>query len=109
MPHVVGLQGHTGRVGAGALQYLLKAHMADEIKLIIVHRPGSDVSMIPAGVEKRELDLANASEEEIKAAVSGLQVYTCVLVFLKHTHTVACLSGQLSAALCSVQPTGQQC
>lgn len=74
--HTVGLLGHTGRIGAYALKHLLKAHQEGTIKLIVLHRPSSDVSAnrVPQDVERRVLDLKKGSEGEIKEAVKGLQV-----------------------------------
>ena len=74
-PHTVALQGHNGRTGSAALKALSAAHGAGKIKLVVVHRPGSDVSTIPPGVEARQVDLGQPNAEEIKRAIEGVNVY----------------------------------
>ena len=73
-PHVVGLQGHTGRIGSAVLKAIIEHHNAGKVVLVILHRPGSDLSSVPNGVETREIDLSRPDESKIKAAVKGLNV-----------------------------------
>ena len=78
MPHVVALQGHTGLTGTAAFKALLVQHDAGRLTLVVIHRPGSDTSMVPSTVETRELDLSKPDEAKIRAAVKGLSVYMWV-------------------------------
>lgn len=74
-PHVVGLQGHTGHVGNAALKALITGHDSGKFKLVVLHRPGSDLSKVPKQVETRVLNLDDPDPVKIKAAVEGLNVY----------------------------------
>ncbi|GFZ49149.1 hypothetical protein JCM24511_06899 [Saitozyma sp. JCM 24511] len=67
----VGLIGHNGRVGSAVLTALLKRN---DLRVVVLHRPESDVTSIPAGMEKRVLDLEKGSPGEIEKAIEGLQV-----------------------------------
>ncbi|ORY34816.1 hypothetical protein BCR39DRAFT_514939 [Naematelia encephala] len=80
-PHTVALQGHTGRIGGAAYQALLPGHAAGKFKLVIVHRPGSDVSKLPKDVEAREIDFENADEATITKAVQGINFYVSAVGF----------------------------
>jgi len=74
MPITVGLLGHTGRVGSEILKNLIKYNQAGLIKPIVLHRPSSDISKIPSGIETRVLDLANDEPAQHLAAVEGINV-----------------------------------
>ncbi|KAK6902861.1 hypothetical protein I203_108121 [Kwoniella mangroviensis CBS 8507] len=71
---VIGFLGYTGLVGSHILPHLLEYHKQGQIKLIILHRKGSDTSKIPDDVEKRSIDLSEGGKEINKKAVEGLQV-----------------------------------
>ena len=73
--HTVALMGHTGRTGRPALNHLAEAHAAGKIKLIVVHRPSSDTSIVPPGIETRVIDLDKNDEGEIAAAVRGVEIF----------------------------------
>ena len=73
-PHVVGLLGHTGRTGSVALKVINQGHISGKLVLVILHRPGSDLSTVPVGIETREVDLSKPDQGQIKAAVEGLNV-----------------------------------
>lgn len=73
-PHTVGLLAHTGRTGSAALRVLLEAHRLGKINLVVLFRPGSNLSTIDKDVETRELDLSAPDTDKIKAAVKGLNV-----------------------------------
>ncbi|KAL1406660.1 hypothetical protein Q8F55_008366 [Vanrija albida] len=70
----VALLGATGTLGANLLTALAAAHAAGNLRLVVLHRASSDVSAVPAGVEKRVLDPGSASEGEIHSALSGVEV-----------------------------------
>ncbi len=74
-PHTVALQPHTGRIGSAAFKELLKAHNEGKIVLVVIHRPGSDLSTVPAGVEAREVNLAEPDEAKIKESLKGINIY----------------------------------
>jgi dihydrodipicolinate reductase len=67
----VGLVGHNGRLGSSVLTALLKHK---DLRVVVLHRPSSDLGTIPTGTEKRVLDLEKGSPEEIEKAIEGLQV-----------------------------------
>ncbi|ORY24567.1 hypothetical protein BCR39DRAFT_546505 [Naematelia encephala] len=71
----VALLSHTGYVGSNLLRAFLPAHTDGKIKLVVIHRPSSNVATIPEGIERRILDLDRSSEAEIKAAVDGIEVF----------------------------------
>ncbi|WRT67071.1 uncharacterized protein IL334_004037 [Kwoniella shivajii] len=73
-PIVVGFVGSAGTVGKSTLPYLLEQDKAGKIKLVILHREGSDLSKIPQEVEKRVVQLDENGSEQNKAAVEGLEV-----------------------------------
>ncbi|WWC90937.1 uncharacterized protein L201_005875 [Kwoniella dendrophila CBS 6074] len=74
MVHTVGFYGHSGRTGVVVTPRLLKARDEGKINLVVLHRPSSDISKLPQDLEKRVLDLEKGSEDEIKAAVKGINV-----------------------------------
>jgi len=71
--HTVGILGHNGLVGAALIPSLVKAHQANQLKLVVLHRATSDVSKIPSGIEKRVIDLA-AGVDAIKSVVKGINI-----------------------------------
>ena len=73
MVHTVALAGHTGRIGRPTLDALAKAQEAGKFKLVVVHRPGSNTSIVPKGIETRVLDLDQA--DTIEPALKGINVY----------------------------------
>ena len=70
----VGLIGHNGSVGKSALAALAEAEKKGNLKLVVIHRPSSETSNIPAGIEKRALDNAKASDAEFDKALAGINV-----------------------------------
>lgn len=76
MSPIVALIGHNGTVGENILPYLVEAHKKGSIKLVILHRPNSDLSKIPsdAGIEKRIIELEEGKINTIKAVVKDLEV-----------------------------------
>lgn len=76
--HTVGVIGHSGNLGKAALVPLLGLHNSQKIKLVILHRPSSDLSTLPVGIEKRVLDLESQDSTNIKYAVKGIHIIMCV-------------------------------
>lgn len=76
MSPIVALIGHNGTVGENILPYLVDAHKKGSIKLVILHRPNSDLSKIPSdtGIEKRIIELEEGKVDAIKAVVKDLEV-----------------------------------
>ena len=76
MSPVVALIGHNGTVGNNLLPYLVEAHKKGSIKLVILHRPSTELSKIPSdvGIEKRIVELEDGKIDSIKAAVKDLEV-----------------------------------
>ena len=75
MVHNAALIAPNGNVGSAALRYLLRAHKARKLNLIVLHRPGGLPKELPLdnGVEVREIDL-EGSLEKLQEAVSGINV-----------------------------------
>ncbi|WVW83155.1 hypothetical protein I302_105173 [Kwoniella bestiolae CBS 10118] len=73
-PTVIGFLGFTGLVGSSILPHLLEFNEQGKIKLIILHREGSDLSKIPEGIDKRLIDLSENGKDLNKKAVEGLEV-----------------------------------
>ena len=61
-------------MGSAFLPALTAASRAKQIKLVLLHRPASDTSSYPEGIEKRVVDLEKGDIGEIKEAVEGLNV-----------------------------------
>lgn len=74
MVNTVALLSVTGLIGSNLLTALTKAHTEGKIKLIVLHRPSSNVALVPAEVEKRVIDIASASEKEVHAALDGVDI-----------------------------------
>jgi len=72
MVHTVGLLGHNGFVGKALLHALLPAAQAGKIKLVVLHRPESDISTVPEGIEAREVDLDTGDVAKNSAALAGI-------------------------------------
>lgn len=70
----VGLLGINGNLGSVLFKHLLSAHQAKRLTLVVLHRPSSDLSSVPQGVETRALDLDKGDKEALQKAVKGLQV-----------------------------------
>ena len=76
MPHTVGLLAPNGNVGAAALPYLVEAHKAGQIKLVVLHRPTGPPKNLPkdlVGIEVRPVDL-EGDKKDIEQAVQGLNI-----------------------------------
>jgi len=72
----IGLLSHNGYVGKPIFKYLLPAAQEGKIHLVVLHRPSSDISSVPAGehVETREVDLETGDLAKNTAAVKGLNI-----------------------------------
>ena len=70
----IGLIGATGHMGSCFCPPLVHASREGRLRLVILHRPGSDDTKYPVGVERRVLDLENMKPLEIEQAIQGLQV-----------------------------------
>ena len=73
-PITIGLLGHNGLIGATVLQELAPLDASGKVHLVVIHRPASSTETIPAGIEKRSLDLTAADGPAYDEAVKGLQV-----------------------------------
>ena len=72
--HTVGLLAHNGHLGGSILPHLISAHHSGLINLIILHRASSDLTTVPADIEKREITLDEAHIDSIKSAVAGINI-----------------------------------
>jgi hypothetical protein len=70
---VVGILGHNGRVGSELLRQLTSLH-GNDFTVVVLHRPGSNVSTIPSGIETREIELDGEDGKRFDKAVSGINV-----------------------------------
>ena len=70
----VGVLGHTGRVGSHLVKHLIEYHRQGKVKLVILHRPSSNISNLPKGVETRMVDLTKDEPDKHLEAVKGLNV-----------------------------------
>ena len=70
---VVGILGHNGRVGSELLEQLTSLH-ANNITVVVLHRPGSNTSTIPTGIETREIELAGKDGKRFDQAVAGINI-----------------------------------
>ncbi|WVQ74178.1 hypothetical protein IAR50_003772 [Cryptococcus sp. DSM 104548] len=73
-PITVGLLGHTGTVGSALFTPLYEAHKKGDLKLVILHRPSSDISKVPSDVDKRVVELEESKVDAIKDATKDLEV-----------------------------------
>jgi hypothetical protein len=70
----VGLINHNGQLGSAVMSALAPHAQKGDIKLVVLHRPSSDLSKVPHGVETRVLDLEKGDKAELKEAVKGLNI-----------------------------------
>ncbi|WVW83169.1 hypothetical protein I302_105187 [Kwoniella bestiolae CBS 10118] len=73
----LGLIGHNGHIGSALLPFLLDANEKGKIHLVILHRPSSDLGVIPTKIERRIIRLDDHTDEGDqvnKNAVEGLEV-----------------------------------
>ena len=77
----VGIYGATGYMGAPFTRALLKAHRGSLLRLVILHRPGSDLTRYPQDktVETRCIDLEAEETASLAKKLTDLQVVvSCV-------------------------------
>lgn len=72
--HTVGILGINGNLGSHLFRHLVAAHDAGKLEVVVLHRPSSDLSAVPHGIEKRVLDLEKANKAEVQSAVKGLNI-----------------------------------
>jgi aspartate-semialdehyde dehydrogenase len=70
----VGIIGHTGRVGSQVLKNMASYHEQGLLRVIVLHRPSSDVSKVHSDLETRILDLAQDEPDKHLAAIQGINV-----------------------------------
>jgi hypothetical protein len=70
----VGIWGATGFMGAPFSRALLKAHRANQLRFIILHRPESNLARYPPDIEKRCLDLQKDATLTTAEKLQDLQV-----------------------------------
>ncbi|ODN73180.1 hypothetical protein L202_07741 [Cryptococcus amylolentus CBS 6039] len=73
-PVTVGLLGPTGTVGGALFKSLYEAHKKGDVKLVVLHRSGSDTSKLPSDVDKRVVDLEESKVDAIKDATKDFEV-----------------------------------
>lgn len=73
-PTIVGILGHTGRVGSQITKNLINYQAQGLIKLVILHRPSSNISGLPSGVETRVVELEKEEPEKHFDAIKDLNV-----------------------------------
>ncbi|WVR03101.1 hypothetical protein IAU60_000091 [Kwoniella sp. DSM 27419] len=74
MTVTVGLLSHSGLVGKYFLHYLYEAQNAGSIRVVVLHRDGSDLSAVPHDVETRIVQLDKAGISKTAKAVGDLDV-----------------------------------
>ncbi|CAK9781801.1 NAD(P)-binding protein [Cutaneotrichosporon oleaginosum] len=76
MAPTVALLGATGDLGSHLLSALVKRAQTGELNVIVLHRKGSNVGKLnlPMSVHTRVLDADNASVDEVRAALEGVDV-----------------------------------
>jgi nucleoside-diphosphate-sugar epimerase len=82
----VGIIGHTGRVGSQVLKNLITYHEQGQIEVIVLHRPSSDISKVPSGIETRVIDLTQDEPEKHLAAIQGINVIMSVNRYSKYKY-----------------------
>ncbi|OCF34911.1 hypothetical protein I317_05160 [Kwoniella heveanensis CBS 569] len=95
MPLSVGLLAHTGQVGVHFLHSLVKEHDKGNVKLVVLHRDGSDLSSVPKDVETRVVQLDEHGKAKNQKAVEGLDVVLTAVPregWLAQTHLIEVLS-----------------
>ena len=77
-------------MGSALLPSLVTAHRAKQLRLVLLHRSGSDTSTFPDDVEKRVIDLEGGEVKAIREKLEGLEVIMWVYqssgVFTGTTH-----------------------
>lgn len=73
MPRTVVLISATGLLGSQIFKLLSARHEKGEIKLIVAHRPSTQLD-VPAGVETRPLEFNTATEEDVHRAAAGADI-----------------------------------
>lgn len=78
MVNTVAIYGASGSLGKATLASLLSSHQAGHIKLVILHRPSSDIKSLnlPSDVETRAIDLESDNDDNVTSlkAIKGLDV-----------------------------------
>ena len=89
---VIGILGHNGRVGS-ALLTKLAPYNGKSLTVIILHRPSSDLSSVPKGIETRSFDLKSDDGTTFDKAVAGLHILVYVpLPPLRHLEMLDCMA-----------------
>lgn len=76
MAPTVAVLGATGDLGSNILKALAKRAASNELSLVVLHREGSNVAKLnlPENAKTRVLDADNASVDEVKKALEGVDV-----------------------------------
>lgn len=75
MTNTIAIRGHDGNVGKHVLPHLIKAHQEGHIRLVVLHRPTSDVSKIPSGIELRAIDTdTEEGKQKLPEQLAGINV-----------------------------------
>lgn len=76
MPRTIALLGATGDLGSHLLKPLCKLASTGQIGLIVLHRQGSNIAKLnlPESAVTRVLDADNASVDEVRKALEGVDV-----------------------------------
>lgn len=72
--NTVGILGHTGRVGSQIVKHMIGYHREGKVNLVILHRPSSNISQVPAEIETRVIDLSKDEPDQHLEAIRGLDV-----------------------------------
>lgn len=73
--NTVALLGPSGLLGSNLLSVFGKLQSEGKIKLVLIHRASSKVDASKApGAQSRVLDVNEASEDDIKAALNGVDI-----------------------------------
>lgn len=74
MAPTVALLTATGLLGTQLAKTLGAQDAASKIKLVVLHRPSSDLSALPASTERRPLDIETATAEDVATALQGVDI-----------------------------------
>lgn len=76
MPPTVAILGATGDLGSNILTALSKRATSGELNVIVLHRESSNVAKLnlPESVQTRVLDADNASVDEVRKALEGVDI-----------------------------------
>ncbi|BEI85734.1 hypothetical protein CcaverHIS002_0600210 [Cutaneotrichosporon cavernicola] len=76
MAPTVALLGATGDLGGNILAALVKRAQTGELNIVVLHRQGSNIAKLnlPSSVSTRALDADNASVDEVRKALVGVDV-----------------------------------